>query len=889
MSTHRPKCRAPRRRGLFLLMLLTASTAWAATPAVSWKQITVRLAWKSAPGNLCLEASNGEVQEVENRSARQHVLQVRGAVNRTPNSPDRTLVTVHSREATFTFAPDDLKAGRLFLPELGVAILPENDGRDYATVAADQQASGGRTIYDRVRAMPEQTWRAAWAGSPAKPVAVYLPLGLDGGRQRFRLEPTGRVRFRSNDTFMKQRPGRDTLRLGLEPPTARIDLGTMIQPVSRALEEEGLPICQTVWATNGLRILQTALVTKLEGTKPKAPVPPADATAVLLMKFVFTNLTAEPVTARLPVTYAGEQRLRTLPRDKQGFLWLGGNVRAQVTVTNSPTASRQSLTWTWTLAPGEAQSAVVKIPWAPLTETAEHEALAQLDFDAEHEAVAGYWRRRLDEGARLITPEPMLNEFYRAHAVHLLMNCEREPGSSRRFARSGSFQAGVRGRDACLMVLELERRGYHREAQECLETWLRYQGTTGFPGLTSPRGGLLYGAGGYEADGDARDHGWVLWMLAEHYRFTRDEGWLRRALPAIAAGAEWVRSCALPPGAANSPGGRSQPIERAGEKAAGEIDLVSGAYNWRGLDAAAWALEQVRHPQAAQVRHQADVCRTNLLLLIREAAQRSPVVRLRDGTAVPGFVFPSTRRNPSGGSSYELADAPTHLLIAHAVDPRSPEGTWILKNSEDNGHLWTSDGRGMREFDRYWFDRGGLAWTAGRLGQVEPYLCRDEIRAALRAVFNAQAAAYIPDARLNAGQAGVPGKGADSDCYRTAEEANCSSWLSELFVREDSGRLLLGQGVSRPWLTPGRTCGLENAATGFGHVSVVYLSGENTITARVQGANRHPPEEIRVRFREPAGRPLAAVQVNGKRWKTFDGEWVTLPGDIGEAEIVAQY
>jgi hypothetical protein len=34
---------------------------------------------------------------------------------------------------------------------------------------------------------------------------------------------------------------------------------------------------------------------------------------------------------------------------------------------------------------------------------------------------------------------------------------------------------------------------------------------------------------------------------------------------------------------------------------------------------------------------------------------------------------------------------------------------------------------------------------------------------------------------------------------------------------------------------------------------------------------------------------LSAVEVNGKPWKKFKGEWVQLPGDIGGATVVAQY
>ena len=40
---------------------------------------------------------------------------------------------------------------------------------------------------------------------------------------------------------------------------------------------------------------------------------------------------------------------------------------------------------------------------------------------------------------------------------------------------------------------------------------------------------------------------------------------------------------------------------------------------------------------------------------------------------------------------------------------------------------------------------------------------------------------------------------------------------------------------------------------------------------------------------EPGGRRLASVEVNGKPWKQFGGEWVQLPGDIGSATVVARY
>ena len=128
---------------------------------------------------------------------------------------------------------DDLKQGALFLPHAGAAVLPEGDTRDYAAVAAAQKSAGGKTLYDRVAEMPEQTWHAAWEGMPPKKSHIYLPLGLDGGRQRFRLDADGTVLFRSNDHYLAAAAGQ-----GDAPPGPRTRPGAV--PFSAAAGA-GLP------------------------------------------------------------------------------------------------------------------------------------------------------------------------------------------------------------------------------------------------------------------------------------------------------------------------------------------------------------------------------------------------------------------------------------------------------------------------------------------------------------------------------------------------------------------------------------------------------------------------------------------------------------------------
>jgi len=851
----------------------------------------VRLAFAQAPAEgLQVTAFNGDVVRVEQISPTQFRAALRAVVNADPNTFDRTLVTVRNGARTFTFKVDDLAHGELFLPDFGVAVLPADDGRDYAAVAAEVKARGAKTLYDRVAELPEQTWRAAWEGMPPKKSRIYLPLGLDGCRQRFRLDPDGTVQFRSNDGYLQRRPGRDTPRLALEPAPVRFLFRLPREPVFRTLEEESLPIGHTVWETNGVRIQQTAFVTELAGAKAAGPVPAPDTPAVFLAKFVFTNLTASPRTAALPVTYRSGDKVKPLRVGENGLLWLGDHLRAQFLADVSPESEGQTLRWTWTLAPGQSRSLVVKIPYVVLTEQAEHEALARLDVETERREIAGYWRRRLDQSARLVTPEPMLNEFYRAHAGHLLINCEADAENpARRFARVGSFGYGAFGNESCMMVVDLERRGYHKEAQECLDAWLHYQGTVGLPGDFSTKQGVLYGAGGYEAGGYNQHHGWILWMLAEHYRFTRDEAWLRKAVPGILAGADWII------GETKRTANRHE-LER-GLLPAGSLEdigdwwtwLSTSCYMWRGLDAAAWALEQLRHPEADRLRAAATAYHTALLTNFRKASERAPVVRLRDGTAVPHIPSMVHRRGRYFGWICETLEGSIHLLITRALPPDAREAAWILKDYEDNRYLSNQYGYVLDDFEKHWFGRGGMSMQACLLLDVEPYLYRDEVKHALRALFNAQAVSYFPDVRLNTEHA-LPEMGDwRGDHYKTSDEANCAGWLRYLFVREEGDTLLVGQAVPREWLRPGQRCGIERTATWFGPTSVLYAGSENEITATLDGPTRNPPKEIRLRFREPTGRPLQSVSVNGRPWRKFAGEWVGLPGNLGRATVLARF
>jgi hypothetical protein len=853
------------------------------------EQRKVRIAWEHPPAaNVRAEAFNGEIAGITAMNSRNTTLQVQTTVNNDPNSFDRTLVTLRNGTNVFTFKVDDLKEGALYLPEYGAAVLPDNDRRDYSTVAKEIKRAKRKTLYEQIAERPEQTWTSAWNGMPPKKSRICFVLGIDGSRQKFRLDSNGGLFIRWNDQYMRARPASDTPRLDLEKQPVQFEFGLPKAPVERHLEEEATPTCITAWERDGLRITQTAFATILNGMKAVGP-PPPDACAVAMLRFDFTNTIESSTTATLPITILGGEKYDHLRLDDQGLIWNGSQARGQIIAEQTPTVSSNQLHWSVPLKAHETKSVIVKMPFLPLIEPSEFTNLAALDFERERKATRDYWRRVLNKSARLITPEPVLNDFYRAVPGHLLINCEIEPASSRRLARVGSFNYGNYGNESCMMVLDLDRRGYHQEAADCLEAWLKYQGTVGLPGAFDSKDGVLYAAAGYEANGYNQHHGWILWTLAEHYRFTRDDGWLRRVAPNIVAAANWViRESALSTNRHELAKGLLPPgdLEDIGDW---WTWLSTSCYTWRGLDSAAWALEQIGAPEAPRVCAASEQYHKNLVAHFLAASARSPVVRLRDGTAVPQIPSYVERRGRSFGWICQTLEGAIHLLITKAIDPKSIQAQWILKDYEDNLFLSNQYGYTLDDFDKYWFGRGGMSMQACLLLDVEAYLYRDDVKQALRAMFNAIALNHFPDVHMNTEHA-LPEMGDwRGDHYKTSDEANACGWLRYLFLREEGDTLLIGQAIPRDWLKAGQKCGIENAATYFGNTSISYGGGQGQISAQLQGPTRNPPREIRIRFRTPASMPIARVTVNGQPWKKVEGDWVLLAGNVGRARVVVSY
>ena len=834
---------------------------------------------------------------------------VQYAFNPEDAETDRAIVTVRSRENPFSFAVDEAERGdRIYVRDFGALVTRATDPITIEEHRRMLEESAAKTIYDRITSHPEQTLQRAWQDMPLKE-PYYFILGCEGGRQRFRLHANGDLQM-----FWPSHPrGKGPNNAGLLWPSGlRLRFGL---PETRFKEQflaEGyLPIVTTRWLEGDRLYEQEAMAVPLASDIDTGPPMQADDLVVALLRFRVVNLSPESRTATLKFSTQLQARGERTPRSVETLRVEGNRVfgvhdgrpalrylvdaRGAGRLENTP----EGLAYHLELVGRGEHTFFVKAPFAAPVTDAGIERLSRLDFGQQRARAESFWRQRVAAGSQIRTPEPWLNDFYKAHVTHLLINSEREVGSDRYMARVGSLAYGAFGNESIMMISDLDRRGYWQEAERALELFLHYQGTVALPGTFSSQKGVLYGAGGYEAGGYNQHHGWILWGLGEHWWHTRDRAWMERNAPKLVDACRWIASERK---ATQKLDGLGKRLPEHGLLPAGSLEdvtdywfwLSTNCFNWWGLNNAAAALTDFGHPEGGTLAEEAEAYRQDILTAYREAAVRSPVVRLRDGTYVPKFPSNVYTRGRAYGWLRETLEGAIMLPVTRLLDPAGREAQWILKDFEDNLYISDKYGYSVPVFDRFWFSRGGFSMQPNLLHGPLPYFYRDEIKHFLRAYFNPFAAGFDPGLRLLP-EHPLPELGyLGGEHFKTSDEAQSAYWLRLMFVAELEGVLHLGRGIPRYWLRDGETIGVENASTYFGKLSYEVRSeaASGKIRMTLAPPARSTPKQIVVRFRHPEEKPIRGVTVNGAQWTDFDGGKgeIRLPGRLNaRTEITATY
>jgi len=126
---------------------------------------------------------------------------------------------------------------------------------------------------------------------------------------------------------------------------------------------------------------------------------------------------------------------------------------------------------------------------------------------------------------------------------------------------------------------------------------------------------------------------------------------------------------------------------------------------------------------------------------------------------------------------------------------------------------------------------------------------------------------------------------------RPLEEKGGLRLLRMMLVREYGDRLWIGQAVPRHWMKEGNTIEVKEAATAFGPVSFSIRPhpGLGRIEVELTAPPRRTPKAVVLRLREPSGRKVATVKVNGRPIRSFNDDTVELQSPRGVLAIEVAY
>ena len=830
---------------------------------------------------------------------------------------DTGLVEFHLDHDTFTLSLEALaEEGPIWYAEEGIFVTLADDPTTFAEYRRKQGA--GQTISRRVAARPEHSYARAFLGQP-RPHAVAYTLGCKHSPQRFWLEPNGDLVLHKDNLTRLTRPGRSAARF-LNKGNARFFFNLEEWTCTgRFTDPPPVPVYHMGFRHRSVQLEQDVLCVPL-GRPVLDGELGYDEPTVALVRFRFRNLGDAPVEVCLPIRYSGDSR-RSLhflhidpsqtdhlvpksPMDPLAFKV--GRItspfknreilRCACETSMAAPVEGDAVVLRQTLQSGERCEALLKIPYLAPDSAAEVESLARLEFEQCRDEITQFWRLENRKGGQLHSPVPQLDSLHASHLTYVEVTDFSMPDAPDLINTSvGSSTYGNFSNESCMVVQELDQRGFHDDCRRRLDLWVKYQGTATQPGNFSDFDGMYYGAGGFEQGHYNQHHGCVLWCMAEHFLLTRDREWFAGVTGSVVAGADWIfRQRRRTMG--DMPHSRGW---ECGFLPAGSLEdvtefsywLSTNCLTWRGADRAARALEVFEHAEAGRVRQEADAYHQDLIRGFETMRKHSPLVRLRDGRWVPQYPSRLYCRGRDVGWIRQVIEGAAYLLISGLYGPRCKQASWILDDYQDNLYLTPPYGYVMRELEADLPSRGGFSIQPCLLPGLMPHLERDEPEIYLWMFFNAFAAIYREEISGMI-EHPMPELGfSTSVTFKTSDEANAVMWMRYLYVYWNDRLLHFGRALPRAWFAQDAPVDLTEVCTLFGWVGVRYEpdTTKRSIIARIDlGALRDQPQVL-VRFRHPDRTAIRVVRVNGRLWTRFAAEDVDITGLSGNVTVEVEY
>jgi len=587
----------------------------------------------------------------------------------------------------------------------------------------------------------------------------------------------------------------------------------------------------------------------------------------------------EPVRSQRLRLVLREKALRINPVVQEMIITYNKNDEAdkgkgEWITTRDGVAEQNALRIGLDLGPGETKSFCVKIPYLPAGD-AEARKIKDFEFDAELEAVKKFWRAELALGMTLEIPEQRAQQAWNSSLIQMMISTDLDPIHKIHVARASvGWYEYVYGLIPAIQAEALDNAGYHDEAQKWLDAFLVWQGTMPPTGDFKSKEGFLTAGPDYSPGVFTSNNGYILHALCRHYLLTRDEAWLKTALPHILASVDWIqreRKQTLTLGAKGEKNIGYGLLPAGNGCDAGTIDQYwyNEVYTWQGLNEAAKLLHRIGHPRGGEIERAAGEYRQCILDALLKVTAAAPKLKLPGGEEIPFIplgVHDKLSVQQCAGIYLDIG--PAHLIESGVLPAESKLARWIMQATE-----------------AFCMRLGLSVFEPNYCPQRAYYLDRDQIHKFLLTFYSYLCVGLSPNL-----YSGVEEwKGIQLDQFTYGEYLRL---VQMMLIRENQGRLLLGQAIPRPWLEEGKKIAVNNAKTGYGPVSFAI---ESHVAKGLIEATIDPPAwsavPIQLRLRHPEQKPIRSVTVNGRAFQDFDvkTETIRLPADNKTLRVIAQY
>jgi len=807
---------------------------------------------------------------------------------------DATVVHVCSKEHPFSFLARDVTADRpIFIPQYGVAVTEATDGRSFDEIEQAVQRLGLQTELQRMESEAEESYDTASANTRAVTCPTWLGLSRDMRifECGFRGSPHGEMwdwvmpRFHGEVVSVPE--------TGNEPVRYNFMFGRgfgCVHEIARRLEDGTFPILHARIPDAGILYRVTAFVA-LESSKltPEtlrgthflvadghaaghmftdkqrkqyeslvAGELERDEETVLYLRVQAVNATAVPRYAWFKAPFPNRGSHTYSGRTGFGSFKSSGRVYCEAMLDGKPLPQEEIAVL---VAPGTSAVFECFFPHRPISKKRAR-ALAKQDFDTRHAECRLFWQQKLDSAARVRVPERRIDEMMRAGLLHLdLVTYGLEPAGT--LAATIGVYCPI-GSESSPIIQFMDSMGRHDVARRALQYFLDKQHEDGF----------IQNFGGYMLETGA-----ALWSMGEHYRYTRDDAWVKRIAPKVQKSCQFLLDWRKRNKKPSLRGKGYGMIEgKVGDPEDPCRYFMLNGYAYMGLARAAEMLVAVDPAVSKRLARHARAWKRDIRVAFFERLARSPVVPLGDGTwcptappwaeaAAPMSLFAEQGNWYTHGTflARDSLVGPLYSVFQEVIEPGEDVTRQLLEYHCELLHVRNA------AFSQPYYSRH--PWV---------HLKRGEVKAFLAAYYN--------------GLAGL----ADRETYtfwehyfrasphKTHEEGWFLMQTRWMLYMEEGATLRLLAGIPRAWMRSGQSVELEKVATYFGPLSmrVDSKTDAGSIEAVVECPSKRRPGQVELRLPHPEG--IKATSATGGVYDS-DTETVRIRPFKGKAKVTLRF